>query len=107
MGELTYTPAPLTVHDYRQLPEGGPRYQLVDGDLHMAPSPNLFHQRISRNIEYILLAYLDQNPIGEVLHAPLDVYLTETNVYQPDIPFVANKNLHLLRRTESMAPRTW
>ncbi|MDQ3623065.1 MAG: Uma2 family endonuclease [Verrucomicrobiota bacterium] len=96
MAELTYTPAPLTVHDYRQLPEGGPRYQLVDGDLHMAPSPNLFHQEISVNIAHLLLTYLDQNPIGKVLLAPLDVYLTETNVYQPDILFVANKNLHLL-----------
>jgi hypothetical protein len=33
MSDLAYTPAPLTVHDYRELPEGGPRYQLVDGDL--------------------------------------------------------------------------
>lgn len=96
--ELPYTPAPLTVHDYLDLPEGGPRYQLVDGDLHMAASPNLFHQRISRNIEYLLLRYLEQNPIGEVLHAPLDVFLTETNVYQPDVLFVARKNLPILEK---------
>jgi Uma2 family endonuclease len=97
MTELSYTPAPLTVYDYRELPEGGPRYQLVDGDLHMAPAPNLFHQEISRNIEHLIVAYLAQNPLGKVFDAPLDVYLTETNVYQPDILFVSQKNLHLLQ----------
>src|SRR5579862_5059484 len=97
MAELTYTPAPLTVHDYRELPEAGPRYQLIDGDLHMAPSPNLFHQEISHNFAYLLQIYLDQNPIGKVVSAPLDVFLTETNVYQPDVLFVSKKNLHLLK----------
>jgi len=96
MVELSYTPAPFTVHDYRELPEGGPRYQLVDGELYMAPSPNLFHQEISRNIGYVLLRYLEQNPIGKVFYAPLDVYLTEANVFQPDVLFVGTKKLHLL-----------
>jgi Uma2 family endonuclease len=96
MSERAYTPAPLTVHDYLDLPEGGPRYQLVDGDLHMAPAPNLFHQDISRNIEYLLVTYLEKNPLGKVYDAPVDVFLTETNVYQPDLLFISNKNRHLL-----------
>jgi Uma2 family endonuclease len=96
MSGLSYTPAPLTVHDYLDLPEGGPRYQLVDGDLHMAPSPSLFHQSISLNVTMLIAVYLEQNPIGEVYHAPLDLFLTETNVFQPDILFVSQKNLHLL-----------
>ena len=96
MSELPYTPAPLTVHDYLEMPEGGPRYQLIDGDLHMAPSPNLFHQEISRNIEIIIGPYLEKNPIGKSFYAPLDVFLTETNVFQPDLLFVSTKNLHIL-----------
>jgi Uma2 family endonuclease len=98
MSELAYKPPPLTVHDYREMPEGGPRYQLVDGDLHMSPSPNLFHQRVSRNIGHVLITYLEGNPIGEVFNAPLDVFLTETNVFQPDLLFVSKKNLHLLKK---------
>ncbi len=94
MTELPYSPAPLTVHDYLDLPEGGPRYQLIDGDLHMAASPNLFHQEILLNIARLLAAYLDQNPIGKVCVAPLDVFLTETNVFQPDVLFVAKNGLH-------------
>jgi hypothetical protein len=37
------------------MPETGPRYQLIQGDLRMAPAPNRFHQSILRNLEYILL----------------------------------------------------
>jgi Uma2 family endonuclease len=40
---------PLTVENYKLLPESGPRYQLIQGDLYMAPAPNRFHQEISRN----------------------------------------------------------
>ena len=55
----------------------------------MAPSPNLFHQDISGNIFAILRSYLAKNPIGSVHIAPLDVYLSEVNVYQPDVIYVS------------------
>jgi Uma2 family endonuclease len=97
MAELSYTPAPFMVRDYQELPEGGPRYQLIEGDLHIAPSPNLFHQEISANLEGVLRDYLKGKRVGKVLHAPLDVFLTETNVYQPDILFVSAENLQILR----------
>lgn len=86
----------ITVHDYRALPETGPRYQLVEGELHMTPAPSRYHQDISRNIEFILLKYLEEHPIGKIYDAPFDVYLTETNVYQPDILFVSNRSFAIL-----------
>jgi Uma2 family endonuclease len=84
--------APLTVEDYRQLPETGPRYQLIEGDLYMAPAPNRFHQDISRNILVIIAKYLERHPIGTVYHAPFDVYFDEINAHQPDIVYVAKDN---------------
>jgi len=46
-----YTQIPLlTIEDYLALPETGQRYQLIEGDLYMAPAPNRFHQDISRNL---------------------------------------------------------
>lgn len=83
----------LTVENYKILPETGPRYQLIEGDLYMAPAPNRYHQDISRNLEYILLDYLEENPIGKLYDAPFDVYLDEYNVFQPDIVFVTNARL--------------
>lgn len=85
----------LTVENYKILPETGPRYQLIEGDLYMAPAPNRYHQDISRNLEYILLEYLDDHPIGKLYDAPFDVYLDDYNVFQPDILVVLNKRLSI------------
>lgn len=86
----------LTVGDYRNLPETGPRYQLIGGDLFMAPAPNRYHQEISRNLELMLGSYLKENPIGKMYHAPFDVVLDEFNVFQPDILFVSRDRYSIL-----------
>jgi Uma2 family endonuclease len=90
-----YAP-PLTVAEYRNLPETGPRYQLIDGDLYMAPAPNRFHQDISRNLEVLLANYLSAHPIGVLYDAPFDVYLSEIDVLQPDLIIVLNENRGIL-----------
>jgi Uma2 family endonuclease len=87
---------PLTVEDYRLLPETGPRYQLIEGDLYMAPGPNRYHQDISLNLTVMLAKYLEKHPIGKLYVAPFDVYLDEINVHQPDLIFVSNKNKSIL-----------
>jgi Uma2 family endonuclease len=86
----------LTVENYKILPETGPRYQLIEGELYMAPAPNRYHQDISRNLEYILLEYVEDQPIGKLYHAPFDVYLDKHNVFQPDIVVVLNPSLTIL-----------
>ncbi len=73
----------LTVENYKILPETGPRYQLIEGDLYIAPAPNRYHQDISRNLEYILLDYLEEHPIGKLYDAPFDVYLVSTMFFSP------------------------
>lgn len=85
-----------TVENYKILPETGPRYQLIEGDLYMAPAPNRYHQVISRNLEYILMKYLEEHPIGDLYDAPFDVYLGEYDVFQPDILVVLNERLSIL-----------
>src|ERR1700719_3894656 len=87
---------PLTVENYKLLPETGPRYQLIQGDLYMAPAPNRFHQEISRNLQFELHSYLKHNPIGKLFDAPFDVYLDEVNVFQPDLVIVLNERLGIL-----------
>jgi Uma2 family endonuclease len=106
----------LTAEDYRALPEHGHRYQLIQGELSMAPAPNRYHQEISANIEFLLRRYLEVHPIGKLYDAPFDVYLTEHNVFQPDILFVANDRLGILTEegaagaptlvVEILSPRT-
>lgn len=96
MSTATILPPPLTIEHYKLLPENGPRYQLIEGDLYMAPAPNRYHQDISRNLEYILIDYLEEHPIGKLYHAPFDVYLDDNNVFQPDIIVVMNARRAIL-----------
>jgi Uma2 family endonuclease len=91
---------PLTVHDYRELPEGPPYYQLVEGDLYMAPSPELFHQDVLGNVFFIIRSYLEKHPIGTVHIAPSDVQLSDLNVYQPDVYFVSKSRKSIRTRRE-------
>jgi Uma2 family endonuclease len=86
----------FTVEDYTSLPETGPRYQLVEGDLIVAPAPNRYHQQISGNLEFLLRAYLKEHPIGKIYDAPFDVYLDDVNVFQPDILFVSKERHGIL-----------
>jgi len=86
----------LTYEDYCRMPSGN-RYELVEGDIRMTPSPSVFHQRISRRIEKVLLEWVERHELGEVLHAPIDVVLSEHNVVQPDILYVARERLGIIK----------
>ena len=81
----------LTVEDYRATPEGS-RYQLLEGDLIMSPAPNRFHQDVVLNLIDLLRGYLRAHPVGRIYVAPFDVYLSDHNVFQPDVLFVTAAN---------------
>lgn len=87
---------PLTYHDYRQMPEGPPYYQLIDGELQMSPSRNRAHQKILTNIFSALVLHLAKNPVSELYVAPFDIYLTDLNVYQPDLVFISKERKTIL-----------
>lgn len=80
----------FTYEDYLLLPEGD-RRELIDGDFHVVPSPNVWHQRASKKLGIILSDFVDRNRLGEVLFAPMDVVLSAESVVQPDILFVSNE----------------
>ncbi len=81
-----------TYQDYLLLPDNGNRYEILEGELVMSPSPATIHQRISRRLVALLLAYVEQNRAGELFYAPYDVIFSNTNVVQPDILFVRSEN---------------
>lgn len=85
--------APFTAADYREMPDDGRRYQLVEGELFMAPAPNTYHQFVQRNLLTILQGYLLPRPGGTVLGAPCDVYLDELNVFQPDVLYLTREHI--------------
>ncbi len=85
----------LTYADYEKLPEGAP-YQLIGGELVMTPAPAPYHQIVSRNIGFELLQFVRGKNLGEILYAPVDVFLSETETYQPDIIFISKERLDII-----------
>lgn len=66
------------------------RYELIEGELVvMEPAPTTSHQRILVNLTLLLAPFVRDNGLGEVLIASTDVYLSDTNVLQPDLLFVS------------------
>ena len=85
----------FTQKDYDLLPEGAP-YQLIGGSLVMTPAPEVYHQKVVGNLLFKLKAFTQKKGMGDVYHAPINVKLGKTEIYQPDIVFVSTKQAHII-----------
>lgn len=72
------------------------RYELIDGELLMTPSPVPEHQRILRKIGFMLEKFVTEDNLGELFYAPCDVYFDNENVVQPDILFISKDRLNII-----------
>jgi Uma2 family endonuclease len=86
----------MTAEKFFQLPEGPPYFELIDGDLYMAPSPLRLHQRILVRLTYELQSCLEDHPIGEFYVAPSDVVFSDNIVLNPDLYYVRNERRSIL-----------
>jgi Uma2 family endonuclease len=93
----SHTHPPRTAMDVFNLLPEGTLCEVVENQLYMSPAPNRIHQRLSAVIFDALFHFVEKNYLGEVYHAPTDVFIEhEKNAFQPDILFVSNSNRHLL-----------
>ena len=67
------------------LPDDGNRYELVDGELLVSPSPTWTHQRAVLKLCLILAPFVEEHRIGTTLMAPADLNLQSGQLVQPDI----------------------
>ena len=79
----------LTYDDYCLLPNDGKRYEVIDGELFVTPSPLTRHQLVVMNLLYYLVDFVKKHGLGEVYPAPLDVVLSPNDVVEPDILYVS------------------
>ena len=81
-----------TAREVRELiaatPLATPRYELVDGELLVTPSPGAPHQLAVVRLIAALVAYLDRERIGTCITSPSDVELEPEFITQPDIVVV-------------------
>jgi Uma2 family endonuclease len=76
-----------TFEDFALLPEGAP-YQLIGGQLVVSPSPSTYHQTILLRLATLIHRVCDAGGLGAAFIAPIDVYLSDTDVYLPDLVVV-------------------
>jgi Uma2 family endonuclease len=87
----------FTYRDYKSLPESETkRYELLEGELVMVPSPTTYHQRISWNLERIIGDFMQKYDLGFIYDAPLDVVFSQEDVAQPDILFIFKERSEII-----------
>ena len=80
----------LTYRDYLEMPDDGKRYELIQGELYEMPAPNTDHQGILSELNDVVKPHA--RPLGgRVFFSPIDVYLAEHVVVQPDLSFPASR----------------
>ena len=72
------------------------RYELLHGELVMAPAPREIHQYFLIKLAAKVETFVDERNLGTVYCAPFDVVLSDTNVVQPDLLFVSNERAHII-----------
>ena len=87
----------LTYEDYAQIPEDGCQHEIIDGGHYVNPAPNLYHQTVSRRLQFILYTQIEQQKLGVVFNAPCDVQIATHDILQPDLAVVLTENQHILR----------
>lgn len=94
-----------TYADLAAMPDDGNRYEIIGGELIVAPAPTTNHQRVVNRLSTLLTFHVWERDLGEVFTAPLDVVLSPYNTIQPDILFIAGDRSHITDgRTIAGAP---
>lgn len=98
---------PYTYQEYCYLPNDGRRYEIIEGDLYVTPSPSSMHQTVSRRLLYALMTQLELPGIAYIFDAPYDVILAETTVSSPTSPSFARAVATTSRNVVSKGRPTW
>ncbi len=86
----------LTYEDYCLLPNDGKRYEIIDGELFVTPSPRRAHQKVVSNLLYYLNDFVKKHDLGEVYPAPFDVVFSRYDVVEPDVLFISKARVSVL-----------
>ena len=86
----------LTYDDYAAIDDGN-RYELRQGQLErMSPAPSSIHQMINFQIQKCLTKSCEDAYF--ILHAPIDVILSEEEVRQPDVVLIHRDRKGIIKK---------
>lgn len=74
-----------TVAMLEALPDDGQRYEIIDGELYVTPSPRVRHQHVVAELVALLVPYVKRAGGAIVLMSPSDVRKGDRTSVQPDV----------------------
>jgi Uma2 family endonuclease len=86
-----------TYDDLARLPDNGKRYEILDGDLVVSPSPSREHQRALKWLFLVFQRQLERANVAEVFLAPFDAILSAQRVLVPDLMVVRLERISIVR----------
>ncbi|HEV2380490.1 MAG TPA: Uma2 family endonuclease [Terriglobia bacterium] len=86
----------ITYGEFRQFPDDGKLYELIHGEVRVAPAPNTKHQTAHSNLFVSLGPHVKANRLGVVFSAPFDVRLDIDSAVQPDLIFISNARAEII-----------
>jgi Uma2 family endonuclease len=78
----------ISVEEFDRLEEEEFRYELDEGELITLTRPRMRHARVEGNLYFALRAYLERNPVGEVIGADILFVLGPATKRAPDVSVV-------------------
>ena len=95
----------LTYDDFVLFPDDGKRHEIIDGEHHVTPSPNLRHQQLVGRLHVEIAVHLKTHSrAGQVFLSPLDVVLSHYDVVEPDLLFVAGDQVDIMTEKNIQGP---
>jgi len=73
-----------TYSDYARLPDDGNRYEVIDGELLVTPSPSPLHQRVMFRLALTLEPYVERHGLGLVI-PDVDLLFQTGQFLRPDL----------------------
>jgi Uma2 family endonuclease len=95
----------LTTVQFLRLPDDGKRHELIEGVHYVTPSPNLRHQELVGRLHVAIFNFLaTRRHLGRVFLARLDVVMSDYDVVEPDLLFVAGDQQSILTDANVQGP---
>lgn len=80
-------PYTWTYSEYARFPNDGNRYEVIDGEILVTPSPSPFHQHVLMTLGIALRQHVERHELGVVL-LDVDVLFATGHFLRPDLTFV-------------------
>ena len=94
----------FTYEDYLLFPEDGKRFELIDGERFMMPTPSIRHQRIIGRLNLFIWEHVALTKAGGLFIAPTDVVLSDMDVVQPDVLFIRAERTSIITEKNIQGP---